>query len=550
MMSRLCLIASSLAAALMLGSCASGTTPATDAGVTIDAPAGVVAGAMDGDVRVFKGIPFAAPPIGAARWKAPAPLPRWDGTRDTSAFGPACVQPTSSAVSVYTQDIGATSENCLTLNIWSPKNAENAPVFVWIHGGALVSGSSKERMYDGAALAQRGVVVVSINYRLGVLGYLAHAGLSAESRDGVSGNYGLLDQIAALDWVQANIAAFGGDKANVTIAGESAGGLSVMYLMASPKARGLFAKAIAQSAYMISTPDLKQTTLGAPSAEAMGAFVAGKLGAGDLAGLRAMDAQTITDKAAGSGFAPFGAVDGKVLTGQLVDVFDRGEQARVPLLVGFNSGEIRTLTVLAPPIAASAEAYEQAIRERYGDLADAYLRLYSASQQKESIYANTRDALYGWTSERMAKKQTAAGAPAFLYLFDHAYPATEEANLHAFHASELPFVFGTLKRTPPYWPKIEASKTQQNFSAAMMDYWTSFAKTGQPVAAGAPDWPAYGATGAFLHFADTPQAAQRLYPGMYELHEAAVCRRKAANQAWNWNTGLASPKLAETPACP
>lgn len=552
MMSRLGRIASGLAAAFLLGACVNNALPTTSSSATVNAPAGQVAGIVEGDVRAFKGIPFAKPPVGEARWKAPAPLPRWDGVRDASEFGPACAQPTARGVSVYSQDIGATSEDCLTLNIWSPKAATNAPVLVWIHGGALSTGSSKERLYDGAALARRGVVVVSINYRLGALGYLAHAGLSAESADGVSGNYGLLDQIEALKWVQRNIGAFGGDTSSVTIAGESAGALSVMYLMASPNARGLFAKAIAQSAYMISTPELKQARHGAMAAEATGAMLAAKLGAADVSGLRTMDAQTITDTAAASGFAPLGVVDGKILPAQLVDIFDRGEQARVPLLVGFNSGEIRTLTVLAPPPVANADEYERVIRERYGDLANEFLRLYPASGQKESIYANTRDALYGWTSERLARKQAELGAPSFLYLFDHAYPATSEANLHAFHASELPFTFGTLTRTPPYWPKIETSEAQQSFSDAMIGYWTSFARTGRPAATGAPDWPAYGADRAFMHFADTPQVSRNLYPGMYELHEAAVCRRKASGAApWNWNTGLASPKLGErTPSCP
>jgi para-nitrobenzyl esterase len=244
--------------------------PVIAKGPVVNAPAGAVEGDTTGSVLVFKGLPYALPPVGSARWKTPVAMPPWSGVRDAKRFGPAFVQPKSRAGSIYADDYEAMSEDCLTLNVWMPKGARNAPVFVWIHGGSLTTGGSSESLYDGKKLAERGVVVVSINYRLGALGYLALPQLSAESAEGISGNYGLLDQIEALRWVKRNIAAFGGDPANVTIAGESAGGLSVMYLMASPPARGLFAKAIAQSAYMISTPELKQARFGEQAAEAIG----------------------------------------------------------------------------------------------------------------------------------------------------------------------------------------------------------------------------------------------------------------------------------------
>ncbi len=515
----------------------------------VSAPAGTVAGRTEGTLRVFRGIPYAMPPVGPARWQPPRPMPAWTGVRTAAQFGPACIQPSRRVESIYASDLGATSEDCLTLNIWAPAGAHRAPVFVWIHGGSLVSGSSRETTYDGARLAARDMIVVSINYRLGVLGYLAHPALSAESPQGISGNYGLLDQIEALRWVKRNIAAFGGDPANVTIAGESAGGLSVMYLMAAPPARGLFSKAIAESAYMISTPELKQAKFGAPAAEAAGTALAAALHAKDLAALRAMDGQTLMDAAAAAGFAPFGAVDGQVLPRQLIDTFDRGEQAHVPLLAGFNSGEIRSLTVLAPPPPASAAEYDTLIRDRYGDLAAEYLRLYPDSNLRESIFANTRDALYGWTAQRLVKRQTALGLPAFLYFFDHGYPAADAAGLHAFHASELPFVFGTADRTPPLWPKIPDTAGERALSTAMIGYWSSFAHAAQPRAANEPDWPAYGTTGAYLAFQDVPHAAQNLLPGMFALHEEAVQRRCAADQAWNWNTGIVSPRLVK-PAKP
>jgi len=533
-----------LAASLMM------TGPVWAAPV-VNAPAGTVEGKAVGKVAVFRGIPFAQPPVGPLRWKPPVALPAWEGVRKAQSFGAACIQPRSPGISIYTNPPEKMSEDCLTLNIWAPEKAKDAPVIVWIHGGALLSGYSHEGMYDGAKLAARGAVVVSINYRLGVLGYMAHPELSAESPDGISGNYGLLDQIAALEWVKANIGAFGGDAGNVTIAGESAGGLSVLYLLASPKARGLFHKAIAQSAYMISTPSLKAERHGEPAAEATGMKIAAALGAKDLAALRAMDATALSDGALKAGYGPWGTVDGKILPRQLVDTFDRGEQAPVPVLAGFNIGEIRSLRILAPPVPASAAAYETAIRARYGDLAEAWLKLYPSRDLAEAILATPRDALYGWTSERLAIKQSALGQNAYLYLFDRGYPAADENGLHGFHAAEIPYVFGTASETPPYWPKIPESVAERRFAAAMGDYWVSFARTGQPVAEGQAAWRPYGKDAAFMAFADVPRPGVRLMPGMYALHEAAVCRRRAAgNLPWNWNTGIVSPVLAKGADCP
>ncbi len=521
-------------------------------GPVVDAPAGVVEGVNDGAARVFKGIPYALPPRGRARWTPPKPMPRWSGTRSATEFGDACMQPNVLRGNIYAHDIGPMSEDCLFLNVWAPKDASKAPVFVWIHGGAFTTGSSSEAIYDGAKMAAQGIVVVSINYRLGVLGWLAHPDLSDESPLHISGNYGLLDQIEALRWIKANIAAFGGDPANVTIAGESSGGLSVVYLMASPGARGLFAKAIAQSAYMVSMPELSQGRYGLPSAEASGVKLVNTLRAPGIAGLRAMNAALLVNMAPASGFLALGTADGHVLPRQLVDTFDRGEQAPVPLLAGFNSGEVRSLTILAPPTPASAADYEKTIRECYGDLADAFLRLYPSTDMRESILATTRDGLYGWTAERLAKKQTARGAPTFLYLWDHGYPSADDAGLHAFHASELPYVFGTLDRTTSFWPKAPATPAEAKLSDIMLGYWTSFARTGQPEAAGAPAWPIYGSAGAYMAIGETPQPADHLMPGMYALQEQVVCRRHASGVlAWNWNVGLVSPPLpAPTAACP
>ena len=513
-------------------------------GPIVKAPAGTVEGRMEGELRVFKGIPFALPPVGERRWKAPSSMPPWTGVKKATEFGAACLQPKPTLSNIYTRNPMPMSEDCLTLNIWTPVHAHNAPVFFWIYGGALVGGASREETYDGTRLADQGIVVVSINYRLGVLGWLAHPELSKESPLGVSGNYGLLDQIEGLQWVKRNIRAFGGDPSNLTIAGESAGALSVMYLMASPPARGLFARAIAESAYMISTPELKKTSFGTPSAEESGVKLAAALHAPDIAALRAMDAEKLAMAAPAAGFAPWGAIDGHVLIHQLVDVFDKGEQAPVPLLAGFNSGEIRSLRVLAPQPPANAAAYETTIRAQYGDLADEFLRLYPSANMQESLLATTRDALYGLTAQRLVRRQTALGQPSYLYFWDHGYPAADDAGLHGFHASELPYVFGTFEGTPPLWPKIPATPQEMKLSDAMIGYWTSFARTGKPQAANEPDWPAFSLSGSYMRFEEGPQPSDHLLPGMYEFIEETVCRRRASEDIpWGWNVGLWSPKL-------
>lgn len=347
---------------------------------TVNAPAGRLRGAAEGEVRVFRGVPYAQAPVGDLRWRAPERAVRWRGVRDATQFGAACMQPASRFF-----DYPQVSEDCLFLNVWTPANARNAPVMVWIHGGSLVSGAGSDVLYDGAAFAARGIILVSINYRLGPLGWLAHPELSAESPDNVSGNYGLMDQIEALRWVQRNIRAFGGDPDNVTIAGESAGALSVMYLMASPEARGLFHRAIAQSAYMITMPELRNGTyVDWPDAEAIGARVAGQLGASNIAGLRAMSAEAILEPTRLAPYFPLGTIDGHLLPRQLVEVFDRGEQAAVPVLAGFNEGEIRSLRFLLPPPPADAVTYTNEIRSRY---ASSPMRSWRAIRRRRSARA-------------------------------------------------------------------------------------------------------------------------------------------------------------------
>ena len=518
-------------------------------GPLVRAPVGVVRGAEEGGLRVFRGIPYAVPPTGPLRWRAPLAAPDWTGVRNATSFGAACVQPPSRPGSIYFEQYAAMSEDCLTLNIWSPKGNGPHPVLLWIHGGSLTTGAGSQAMYDGSALAKLGLVVVTINYRLGVLGYLAHPQLSAENDRHLSGNYGLLDQIEALRWVRRNIGAFGGDVGNVTIAGESAGALSVSYLMASPLARGLFHKAIAESAYLITTPQLHTPAFGLSSAEQAGTELAAKVGAEDVAALRGMDASALVAAAGTAGFAPFGAVDGAVLPRQLVDTFDRGEQAPVPMIAGYNTGEIRSLRFLLGPIPSNTQAYEAAIRRGYGEFADAFLRLYPGTAMEPSMLATTGEAMYGWTARRLVQSQTKLGLSAYAYAFDHGYPAADKRGLHAFHASEIPYVFDTANRTTALWPQAPDSPDERALRSAMSQYWASFARNGTPRAAGESAWPRYNPDRAdYLQITDRPYAARDLLAGAYPIHEAVVCRRRASGQAWNWNVGVLAPPLAPSVA--
>jgi para-nitrobenzyl esterase len=522
---------------------------AQDAAVFVDAPAGELEGVRENGANVFRAVPYALPPVGDLRWRPPAPMPHWTGARKARIAGVACMQPPMAA-GPYARGEQKMAEDCLTLDVTAPANARNAPVMVWIHGGTLIWGTAQSKMYDGREFAKRGIVLVSINYRLGALGYLAHPGLSKESPDHVSGNYGLLDQIAALKWVRANIAAFGGNARNVTVFGESAGALSVEYLLAAPPARGLFDKAIVESGYLFTTPELRTPRYEEGSAETIGATVAAKIGAPDIAALRAMDARKLIEATSAAGYVPYGTIDGKILTRQLVDTFDRGEQAPVPLIAGFNSGEIRSLRFLLPPLPADAAAYTREIKARYGDLADAYLKLYPPRDFEQTRLAATRDTVFGWTAERLVRKQAALGQKSFLYFFSHTYPSELAADLAAFHASEVPFVFGTFADTPPGWPAIPDTPDERALAGAMLDYWTGFARTGTPSAAHAPAWKPFSQRASYMHFADTPQPSENLMPGMFDLHEQVMCRRRASGtQSWTWRAGSTAPVLPKAGGC-
>jgi para-nitrobenzyl esterase len=473
----------------------------------VQAPAGALRGVEQDGLKVFKGVPYAAAPVGALRWKPPVAAPTWSGVRDALDFGAACHQPKPRPGGIYSSPLKAMSEDCLSLNIWAPEKIKKAPVLVWIHGGSLIAGASSEGMYDGAALAKQGLVVVSINYRLGVLGYMAHPELSAESPDHVSGNYGLLDQIAALRWVQKNIAAFGGDPGNVTIAGESAGGLSVMYLMASPPARGLFHKAIAQSAYMVSTPDLREPKFGHVPAEAMGAATAAKLGAKSLADLRAMDAETLTDLGPDGGLpdlrrgrrqgaaGPAGRHVRSRRAGPRADP-GRLQQRRDPF------------AALPGPAAARRcgdlrEGDPQALRRPRRRLPQAL----SVQRPARERAADPRDALYGWTAERLVAKQTAAGAPGYLLSVRPRLSGRRRGGAARLPRQRAPLCLRHAKTTPPAWPKNPDTPAEAKLSTAMMGYWASFARDGAPKAAGEPAWKPYGAERAYMAFVEGPSRA-------------------------------------------
>jgi len=517
--------------------------------VTVSTRRGVLAGLeLTGAAAVFRGIRYAEPPVGGLRWRPPVAAAAWSGVRRAEHFGPACLQARYPPDSIYTQQPRRMSEDCLFLNVWRPPEAANAPVMVWLHGGALRRGDPASGLYDGEQLARKGVVVVTVNYRLGVLGYFAHPQLSAESPHASSGNYGLLDQIEALRWVRDNIAAFGGDPGNVTLFGESAGALSAIELMTSPLGRGLFHKVILQSGYLVSNPELRQPRFGQSSAESMGEWLAQVSGAADIAALRAMPAESLVAVAAAAGFDPQATVDGWVLPRQIVESLDRGEQAAVPMIVGFNEGEVRALRpTFLPRLPESAAQYESRVRSIYQDLAPRYLACYPAADIEESALAAARDAFYGWSAERLARAQTRLGVRAHLYFFAHDYPAQRARHLEAFHASELPYEFGrigTLEGWPELWPRPPDDVREHTLSEAIMGYFTSFARDSVPIAPAAPEWRPYQDDRAYLEFRDTPRQGHHLLPGRFELHEEVVARRRAAGtQPWYVNVGLASPAV-------
>jgi para-nitrobenzyl esterase len=443
---------------------------------------GQVSGAPGSDpsVRVFKGIPYAAPPVGALRWKSPQAAPSWKGVRDGKEFSAPCMQEPYAQTSIYYTPLPTVSEDCLYLNVWTAAASagDKRPVMVWIHGGAYTRGSGSTPTYNGEVLAKKGVVVVTINYRLGIFGFMAHPELTKESDVKSSGNYGLLDMVTALEWVKKNIAAFGGDPGRVIIFGESAGSSAVNFLMASPLAKGLFHRVIGESGANFGGANFGRRSVLA-DAEKAGARL------GTLAELRAKPAAELLKME-----TPARAnVDGWFLPEEVSSIFGGGKQSDVPLIAGYNADETTTLAPLRAD--ASAKTFLGLAHNRYGKSADDFLKLYPAGSDAEaakSYYASSRDAGMGWQMRTWTRMQSKSGkAPAYLYYFSRIPPGPTAEKYRSYHAAEIQYVFGNLRVNRPW------EDADRKLSEIMSSYWVNFATNGDPNGKGLPKWPVYDA---------------------------------------------------------
>ncbi|MFZ0746176.1 MAG: carboxylesterase family protein [Terracidiphilus sp.] len=446
---------------------------------------GAISGVRQDGLSVYKGVPFAAPPVGELRWRPPAAVASWPGVRKANAFAPACMQ---TGVSMPGETPPAVSEDCLYLNIWTPAKSagEDLPVIVWIYGGAYINGSASMPLYWGDRLAHKGVIIVSIAYRLGPLGFLALPELTRESPHHSSGNYGLMDQIAALEWVQKNIAAFGGDPKCVTIAGQSSGSISVSVLMASPLAKGLFQRAIAESGGLFEPLQLAPKYLLA-NAELDGEKYAASLGAPTLKELRNLPAIQLTGNAGG---IVHPVIEPYVLPLSPYEAFNSGEQNDVPLLLGSNADEARSLVDFTHVTAAS---FDSGIEQSYGKLPPALLAAYPKATDEEARQARLdfeRDLRFGWDMWAWARLQAETGkSPVFYYSFRQKPPfpvGSVYAGWGASHFAELWYVFDHLDQDPWQWTAADRKLAEE-----MSSYWVNFAKSGNPNGPGLPPWPAF-----------------------------------------------------------
>jgi para-nitrobenzyl esterase len=505
------------AALLLLTALAAGT-PAAD---RVKVAAGTLegAGTSGNGVRAFKGVPFAQPPTGDLRWKEPQPPKSWAGVRAALKFGPRCMQaPVFGDMNFRSE---AMSEDCLYLNVWTPAKSvgERLPVLVYFYGGGFVAGSADEPRYDGESMAAKGIVAVTVNYRLGVFGFLAHPELTKESPHRASGNYALLDQAAALRWVRENIDAFGGDPKRVTIAGESAGSVSVSAQMASPLSKDLIAGAIGESGSIMGT--LSAAPLA--QAEAAGVRFASEVGATSLAALRALDTRKIFEAATRGGFASVGrfplTIDGYFFPEDPGAIFAAGRQAHVPLLVGWNSEEMTGAALLRGK-EPTPENYAAAVREQLGDRAEEALKLYHASTREEVMQAATDlagDRFIGYSTWKWSDVQARTGGrPVYRYLYARPRPSmrAEMGNATAglaggvvrgqtgpppppargaVHSAEIEYALGNLSTNTVYaW-----TPDDHKVSNLMQEYFANFVKRGDPNGPGLPAWPTIsGAAGA------------------------------------------------------
>ncbi|MEY4555969.1 MAG: hypothetical protein RL093_1088 [Pseudomonadota bacterium] len=435
-------------------------------------------------VASFKAIPYAAPPVGPLRWRAPQRPAAWSGDREAGQVGAICIQPPSNG------DPGVgplpMSEDCLTLNVWTPvaRGDGPLPVMVWIHGGGLNNGSGTAALYDGTNLAKRGVVVVTINYRLGRLGFFDHPALAAERAPGeAAANYGLMDQIAALEWVRDNAAAFGGDASNVTVFGESAGAVAVTQLMVAPSARGLFHRAVVQSGMgRQRSAELALDRPGRPSAQSLGQAWArgvGLSGEPTAEDLRAVPAERLLNPMPAF-YSDNLIVDGVVLTEDVVEAFAAGRQSPVPLILGANSAEFWRIR---PADAGAYGRTDDAMTEAEHD---ALLAAYGGSEGYDQHVVS--DLVFNEPARHLARLHEASGHPTYLYRFDVVPDSNPEPNGGATHASERPYVFDNLHTVGRPMGERDARA-----ATAMADYWTTFAADGNPNGQGRPPWPEFGA---------------------------------------------------------
>ncbi len=456
--------------------------------------AGVIEGKVEGAAHAFLGIPYAAPPVGELRWKPPAPAAKWSGIRKATEFGSHCMQ-----ARVYDdmqfRDAGA-SEDCLTLNVWVParRASDKLPVMVWIYGGGFAAGTTSEARQDGKHLAQQGVIVVSMNYRLGIFGFFVHPELAKESGRNSAGNYGLLDQLAALQWVHDNIAAFGGDPGNVTIFGESAGSFSVSAQMASPLAKGLFHKAIGESGAAFSSTGLSFESRSSREEKDV-KLVKEKLGVSTLAELRALPAEKLLQpfeppQSDGFGFDP--DIDGYFLPEPVPAIFAGGRQNDVPLLAGWNHDE----GGLDPDHKPTAESLRADAEKDFGDRAAEFLKLYPSDTEQHTLrsaqdYAGDQFIAFATWAWMEAQSKTGK-QPIYRYRFDLA-PVPKDPGaprMGAYHSVEIEYVFGQLDS------KKEMTWRPQDYqlSEMMQKYWANFARSGNPNGPGLPRWPMYSAS--------------------------------------------------------
>ena len=445
--------------------------------VTVDG--GTLAGTTgaSADVRVFKGIPFAAPPVGANRWRAPQPVAKWTGVRSASEYAPRCTQGGPGAANA---NAPPTSEDCLYLNVWTTAESANdrRPVMVWLYGGGFSGGAGSEPRYAGDGLARKGAVVVTLNYRLGSLGFFAHPELSAETQSKASGNYGMLDAIAALQWVQKNIAAFGGDPGNVTVFGESAGANLTGALVASPRAKGLFQRAIAQSGGYMGLAMARTGTLA--GAESTGAKALADLGLASIAEARAKPAAEVFAALRGAGLV----VDGYLIPEDLSLTFSKGRQNAVDLLVGSNKDE----GTFFQRQGLTADRFKAQARQRFGVLADEFLAEFPANDdaQASASYLKAFSDEAAWAMREFAEVQAKQGNSAYVYYFTRVPPTLpDRPSRGATHVAEIPYMFDNLAPPVP-WTDVD-----RRLADVMSSYWVNFARSGDPNGPGLPPWPAY-----------------------------------------------------------